>query len=91
MSRLDKNLELRKALAEVDRLTSENLDKHNLNIRLGRMLDIDKNVIKDLKEEISELKLRNEKLREICISLELIIDELDEQIKSFINEVESNK
>jgi len=91
MSRLDKNLELRKALAEVDRLTSENLDKHNLNIRLGRMLDIDKNVIKDLKEKISELKLRNEKLREICISLELIIDELDEQIKSFINEVESNK
>ncbi len=91
MSRLDKNLELRKALAEVDRLTSENLDKHNLNIRLGRMLDIDKNVIKDLKEEISELKLRNEKLREICISLELVIDELDENIKAFINEVESNK
>jgi len=91
MSRLDKNLELRKALAEIDRLTSENLDKHNLNIRLGRMLDIDKNVIKDLKEEISELKLRNEKLREICISLELVIDELDENIKAFINEVESNK
>jgi regulator of replication initiation timing len=70
MSKLDKNLELRDALAKVDWLTAD---------------------IVKLKEEISELKLRNEKLREICISLELIIDELDEQIKSFINEVESNK
>jgi len=70
MSRLDKNLELRDALAKVDWLTAD---------------------IVKLKEEISELKLRNEKLREICISLELIIDELDEQIKSFINKVESNK
>jgi peptidoglycan hydrolase CwlO-like protein len=70
MSRLDKNLELRDALAKVDWLTAD---------------------IVKLKEEISELKLRNEKLREICISLELTIDELDEQIKSFINKVESNK
>jgi peptidoglycan hydrolase CwlO-like protein len=70
MSILDKNLELRDALAKVDWLTAD---------------------IVKLKEEISELKLRNEKLREICISLELIIDELDEQIKSFINKVESNK
>jgi regulator of replication initiation timing len=70
MSKLDKNLELRDALAKVDWLTAD---------------------IVKLKEEISELKLRNEKLREICISLELIIDELDEQIKSFINKVESNK
>lgn len=59
MDRLKKNLELRKALAEVDRLTSENLDKHNLNIRLARMLDINAKTIKDLKKEISELKLRN--------------------------------
>ena len=70
MSRLDKNLELRDALAKVDWLTAD---------------------IVKLKEEISELKLRNEKLREICISLELTIDELDEQIKSFINKVASNK
>ena len=49
MNTLNKNLELRKALAEVDRLTSENVDKHNLNIRLARMLD-------SAKEENSKLK-----------------------------------
>ena len=70
MSKLNNNLELRKALAEVDWLTAD---------------------IVKLKDERDELKLRNEKLREICISLELVIDELDEQIKSFINEVKSNK
>ena len=70
MSKLNNNLELRKALAEVDWLTAD---------------------IVKLKDERDELKLRNEKLREICISLELVIDELDEQIRSFINEVESNK
>tara|TARA_R110002020_G_scaffold147512_2_gene322934 strand:+ start:8191 stop:8523 length:333 start_codon:yes stop_codon:yes gene_type:complete len=58
---LNKNLELREALAEVDRLTSENIE---------------------LKDEINELLLRNEKLREICISLEIQIDDINTIVKS---------
>lgn len=65
-------------------------NNHELRKALAKVDWLTADIVK-LKEEISEHKLRNEKLREICISLELIIDELDEQIKSFINEVESNK
>ena len=61
---LNKNLELRKALAEVDRLTSENIE---------------------LKDEINELLLRNEKLREICISLEVQLDDINDIIKKITN------
>lgn len=56
MKTLNKNLELRDALAEVDRLTSENIK---------------------LKDEINELLLRNEKLREICVSLEVQLDDMN--------------
>ena len=65
-------------------------NNHELRKALAEVDWLTADIVK-LKEEISELELRNEKLREICISLELIIDELDEQIKSFINKVESNK
>lgn len=68
-------------------------NNHELRKALAEVDWLTADIVK-LKEEISELKLRNEKLREIreiCISLLLIIDELDEQVKSFINEVESNK
>ena len=61
MKTLNKNLELRDALAEVDRLTSENIK---------------------LKDEINELLLRNEKLREICISLEIQIDDINTIVKN---------
>ena len=55
-STLNDNLELRKALAEVDRLTSENVNKQNLNIKLGGLLDSYARTVKDLKKENSELK-----------------------------------
>ena len=55
-STLNENLELRKALAEVDRLTSENVNKQNLNIKLGGLLDSYARTVKDLKKENSELK-----------------------------------
>lgn len=58
---LEKNLELRKALAEVDRLTSENIA---------------------LKDEKNELLLRNEKLREVCISLEIQLDDVNTVVKN---------
>ena len=61
MNTLNKNLELREALAEVDRLTSENIK---------------------LKDEINELLLRNEKLREICTSLEVQIDDINTIVKN---------
>ena len=50
------NQKKHKALAEVNRLTSENIA---------------------LKDEINELLLRNEKLREICISLEVQLDDIN--------------
>ena len=56
---LKQSLELRKALAEVDRLTSENIA---------------------LKDEINELLLRNEKLREVCISLEIQLDDINTKV-----------
>ena len=55
-STLNENLELRKALTEVDRLTSENVNKQNLNIKLGGLLDSYARTVKDLKKENSELK-----------------------------------
>ena len=61
---LNKNLELREALAEVDRLTSENIK---------------------LKDEKNELLLRNEKLREICISLEVQLDDINDLIQKITN------
>ena len=67
MNTLNKNLELRDALEEIDRLTSENVE---------------------LRDELYELIKRNEKLREICISLEVQLDDINDIIQKNTNEIE---
>ena len=48
-NRLEKNLELRKALAEVDRLTSENVSLDYINSE-------QQIIIKDLKDDVNGLR-----------------------------------
>ena len=68
MNTFNKNLELRDALEEIDRLTSE------------LVLSCEKNV--ELRDELYELIKRNEKLREICISLEVQLDDINTIVKN---------
>jgi len=107
MSKLDKNLEFRKALAEVDRLTSVNVllrlklsklrkslaDEMNLenNKLTPDSVSLSKELIEEqcenlelrlrnkrLKSDNVDLQLRNESLRAYCTSLEVQIDEYND-------------